>query len=433
MDSEFKKNRFALTAIIYATFLLDNILLTVIVPILPDYLASFKNSSSTQNIPPSVLYKNFDLHYIPNTMLNKHPVAGNTMKNVSKETQQHLVQGHEFNVEMENERVGLLLAIKAFVQLFFNPIVGSVLATRFGYKSTIFFGTISLLMASLFFAMGDSFLILLIARAIEGIGSSCVNVCGMSLIAHLYPEDHQRSKIMGIILGSIALGVLIGYPLGGFLYDFVSESAPFIIICGFLFTDLAFQLTFFDLTRNENEINDEENRVKHGSSQWIQLLSNKLIFCIALAIWMSTSAMAILEPLLPIWLIAHLHPKKWQLGTVFIPDSMGYFLGTNFFGTLSYKVGQIKMSVLAIMIVGISCVIIPEAKSVSSLIVPHFCLGLGIGVLDVSLVPYLARLTDAISQDETNENLDIDTASNYGSVYAIQQTAVSLAYSIGNN
>lgn len=99
--------------------------------------------------------------------------------------------------------------------------------------------------------MGDSFLVLLIARGIEGFGSSCVNVCGMSLIAHLYPEDHQRSKIMGIILGSIALGVLFGYPLGGFLYDFVSESAPFIIICAFLFTDLAFQLTFFDLTTNE--------------------------------------------------------------------------------------------------------------------------------------------------------------------------------------
>ena len=92
---------------------------------------------------------------------------------------------------------------------------------------------------------------LLIARGIEGIGSSCINVCGMSLIAHLYPEDQQRSKVMGVILGSIALGVLFGYPLGGFLYDFVSESAPFIIISAFLFTDLAFQLTFFDLTHNE--------------------------------------------------------------------------------------------------------------------------------------------------------------------------------------
>lgn len=139
--------------------------------------------------------------------------------------------------------------------------------------------------------------------------------------------------------------------------------------------------------------------------------------------------MAILEPLLPIWLITQLRPKKWQLGTVFIPDSMGYFIGTNFFGSFSYKVGQIKMSVLAIMVVGIACIIIPEAKNVSNLIIPHFCLGLGIGILDTSLVPFLARLTDTIMmQGNEAEN---DDASNYGSVYAIQQTAVSLAYSIG--
>jgi MFS transporter, DHA1 family, solute carrier family 18 (vesicular amine transporter), member 1/2 len=127
------------------------------------------------------------------------------------------------------------------------------------------------------------------------------------------------------------------------------------------------------------------------------------VFTIALAIWLSTSAMAILEPLLPIWLISHLHPKKWQLGTVFIPDSAGYFIGTNFFGAFAFRVGQVKMSVMAIMVVGISCFVvtiskvinftipitfylffskIPEAVSVSSLIIPHFCLGLGIGVLD---------------------------------------------------
>lgn len=140
--------------------------------------------------------------------------------------------------------------------------------------------------------------------------------------------------------------------------------------------------------------------------------------------------MAILEPLLPIWLITQLRPKKWQLGTVFIPDSMGYFIGTNFFGSFSYKVGQIKMSVLAIMVVGIACIIIPEAKNVSNLIIPHFCLGLGIGILDTSLVPFLARLTDTIIM-QGNEAENDDVASNYGSVYAIQQTAVSLAYSIG--
>lgn len=88
------------------------------------------------------------------------------------------------------------------------------------------------------------------------------------------------------------------------------------------------------------------------------------------------------------------------------------------------------MSVLAIMVVGIACIIIPEAKNVSNLIIPHFCLGLGIGILDTSLVPFLARLTDTIMMQD-NEAENDDVASNYGSVYAIQQTAVSLAYSIG--
>lgn len=61
-------------------------------------------------------------------------------------------------------------------------------------------------------------------------------------------------------------------------------------------------------------------------------------------------------------------------------------------------------------------------------------LGLGIGILDTSLVPYLARLADSLTQqkfDETADSSEDDITSNYGSVYAIQQTAVSLAYSIG--
>ena len=129
-------------------------------------------------------------------------------------------------------------------------------------------------------------------------------------------------------------------------------------------------------------------------------------------------------------MIAKLHPKKWQLGTVFVPDSLGYFIGTCCFGEFSYRVGQVKMSVFAIMIIGCSCVLIPEAKSVLSLIIPHFFLGLCIGVLDSSLVPFLAHLADSgiIAAPELSPN--DNSASSYGSVYAIQQTAVSLAYSV---
>jgi len=53
------------------------------------------------------------------------------------------------------------------------------------------------------------------------------------------------------------------------------------------------------------------------------------------------------------------------------------------------------------------------------LVLPHFLLGLGVGTADAALVPLLASLADS------------RLAASYGAVYALQQAAVSLAYSLG--
>lgn len=69
------------------------------------------------------------------------------------------------------------------------------------------------------------------------------------------------------------------------------------------------------------------------------------------------------------------------------------------------------------------------------LLLPHFGLGLGIGIIDAALVPLLATFVDATLAQE--EHMDMDskvnssssqTITSYGTVYAIQQTSVSLAY-----
>lgn len=46
----------------------------------------------------------------------------------------------------------------------------------------------------------------------------------------IYPEEKTRSQVIGIVLGSMALGVLIGYPFGGILYALNGKSAPFFVI-----------------------------------------------------------------------------------------------------------------------------------------------------------------------------------------------------------
>ncbi|XP_055677908.1 synaptic vesicular amine transporter [Lutzomyia longipalpis] len=433
MKSRVRESRDFVTALVYFSLFLDNVLLTVIVPILPDFLAQsgdvgLPENISTFNVPNGMLYtKTFDLHYVPN-MLRKHPLAGPSVLNLSTPIGPPPTV-RKVNLDEENVSIGILLGVKALVQLIFNPIVGGSTA-KFGYRIPIVFGTFNLLLAALVFAIGDNYISLVFARAVQGIGSACIGVCGMSLVAQLYPEEEKRSKIMGIVLGSVALGVLVGYPVGGCLYDFVGKAAPFYIVSILIGVDLLLQCKFLELIVPAET---PEDSAENNTMTWWPLCTDLIVFVVVLAICISTSTMAILEPCLPIWLLSNLNPKKWQLGTVFIPDSVGYLLGTNFFGKVAYQIGQIKIAVIALIMVGLSCILIPSATTVWSLMLPHFVLGLGIGILDAALVPFLATYVDQKYGGDVDggEGGNGEFFSNYGAIYAIQQMAVSLAYSIG--
>ncbi|XP_066586539.1 synaptic vesicular amine transporter-like isoform X1 [Prorops nasuta] len=358
--------RMIIVTVVYLSLFLDNILLTVVVPIIPDYLCTLDGNGNGD---------------------------GNGSTSCGDD---------------ENGRVGLLLSSKALVQLILNPAVGTITGTL-GYVKPLFLGNLCLLVSALLFAIGRTYEILFLARSIQGISSACIGVSGMSLVASQYPEEDKRSKVMGFVLGSIALGVLFGYPIGSVLYDLQGKMAPFLLVSCLIVLLICLQIFTLDIQTNTESVDEE--------TKWLHLLSNCHILIIAGAIWCSTSPMAILEPCLPIWLRSHVKPKKWQLGTVFIPDSLGYLVGTNFFSMVAYRYGRSKVAVVAMLLVGMSSIFIPLAGSMSQLVIPHLGMGLGIGVADAALVPLLASL--------------VDRNGNYGPVYSIQQVAVSLAYSLG--
>lgn len=117
-------------------------------------------------------------------------------------------------------------------------------------------------------------------------------------------------------------------------------------------------------------------------------------------------------------------------------------MSTNFLAIVAHKFGQIETAILALTVVGISALIvsppkksyfiwkiskiiarrtqIPHANSITSLVLPHFALGMGIGTLDVALVPMLASIVDNRYMND-DENVSGTSDSSYGAIYAIQQ------------
>ncbi|XP_059489232.1 synaptic vesicular amine transporter-like [Neocloeon triangulifer] len=377
--------KFSLVAVVYLAFLLDNVLLTVVVPIIPDFLYSIDSVGGHVLLPS----------------------------------------------DAENSKVALLLSSKALVQLFANPALG-FLITRIGYQLPLLLGTIMLFLVSLVFAVADDYFWLFTARSLHGLASASIAVAGMCGIAESFSEEKERSKMMGLVLGSMALGVLLGYPLGAVLYDLLSrKSAPFLLVAFLSVVCIICQCRRLDLSVDSLKLacselclqirtgyDDDEDENESGI---MQMLSQKCILLSAGSILISTSAMAVLEPCLPLWLMETIKPKKWQLGTVFIPDSLGYLIGTNFFGSLAYKFGYGFLALAAMFLVGVCAFLVSFAKTVLELTIPHFGLGLGIGVVDATMVPLMAQFVD----------LSTSSKAQYGPVYALQQGAVCLAYFFG--
>ncbi|XP_065312651.1 synaptic vesicular amine transporter-like isoform X4 [Gordionus sp. m RMFG-2023] len=397
-EDMFQRNRGSRKLVLFVVFmaiLLDNILLTIIVPIIPDYLYQQKLNKylAIQNDPSNIsetmlihtnkqdytLKKNGDkdLDYLFDR-LQYYDLMSELGKNYSATSispKLNMTLYRHVTLVEQNVKVGIMFASKAVVQLITNPFVGS-LTQRIGYEFPMFCGFLIMFLSTLTFAYGKSFYLLLVARAVQGIGSSLSSVSGMSMIADYYPDNKERGSAMGIALSGLALGVLIGPPFGGFMYQFFGKEIPFLILALFA--------------------------LGNGGS-----------------ITLSNMGIAMLEPSMPIWMMDTMNSAKWELGIAFLPASISYLIGTSSFGALGNKFGRWFCAMAGMILIGICLTLIPRARDLKGLILPNAGLGFSIGMVDSSMMPTMGNL------------VDVRHVAVYGNIYAIADVAFCLGYSLG--
>uniref|UniRef100_A0A1I8ENE0 MFS domain-containing protein n=1 Tax=Wuchereria bancrofti TaxID=6293 RepID=A0A1I8ENE0_WUCBA len=303
--NKYRHNRKMLLFIVYIALFLDNMLLTTVVPIMPEYLlrlshpnstdlllydklpvvthsrgrrtAFMENEKETRNEEEPFIWDDawetpMDVHaatewresplnpFSKSKNSRKKPLrkgsmiervfgkskttgTGMRMKttteatvtNENTEMNQRVmpnaaeeIQRHD-TLSEENVYVGLMFGSKALVQLLTNPWIGP-LTNKIGYTIPMFAGFCVMFLSTLMFTFGTSFAVLWLARALQGVGSACTSTSGMGMLAQAYPDDEERGSVMGIALGGLALGLLVGPPYGGVLYQWSGKELPFLLL-----------------------------------------------------------------------------------------------------------------------------------------------------------------------------------------------------------
>ncbi|PNF15360.1 Synaptic vesicular amine transporter [Cryptotermes secundus] len=416
-----RASRRLVLVIVAIALLLDNMLLTTVVPIIPEFLYEIRHpnesmvssttSTSTSTPTPTVTTPAppQPCNSQSGNLSEPASTAFETNITTTLSPEQALQKKRHEDLIKETVPVGMMFASKAFVQLLANPIVGP-LTHRIGYSIPMFTGFIIMFLSTLIFAFGRSYSVLFLARALQGIGSSCSSVSGMGMLAERYPDDKERGNAMGIALGGLALGVLIGPPFGGVMYEFVGKSAPFLVLSALALGDGLLQLLMLQPGVVKQESDPPSLKT---------LIMDPYIIVAAGAITFANMGIAMLEPSLPIWMMDTMDAGRWKQGVTFLPASVSYLIGTNLFGPLGHRMGRWLASLLGLIIIGICLMCIPLARNMNHLIVPNAGLGFAIGMVDSSMMPELGYL------------VDIRHTAVYGSVYAIGDVAFCLGFAIG--
>ncbi|VDO69227.1 unnamed protein product [Heligmosomoides polygyrus] len=488
---KYRNNRRVLLLIVYVALFLDNMLLTTVVPIIPEYLLRISHPNRTQlllynkhEIGKRQILWDDDAWEMPvpggtpyDDIWEENPLApqrkvsksrkkpkqkskgyskdgqsvdrlasncdpegialrlSNTSLHRSKmrfpptpstSSREEQKERHEI-LAKENVLVGLMFGSKALVQLIANPWIGP-LTNKIGYTLPMFAGFVIMFLSTILFAFGSSYGTLWFARAMQGIGSACTSTSGMGMLAQAYPDDMERGSAMGIALGGLALGVLVGPPYGGVLYQWAGKELPFILLA---------LLALFDGCRCRGD-DSEDNRlyVKFTALQFVvlqpkidrgepegstikQLAKDPYIIVAAGAITIGNLGIAMLEPSLPLWMMETWQAGSLERGAAFLPASISYLVGTNIFGPLAHKIGRWLSAFIGLIVIGFCLLAIPSATSVTGLIFPHLFMGFSIGMIDASMFPLMGYL------------VDLRHVGVYGSIYAIADAAFCFAFALG--
>jgi len=108
-------------------------------------------------------------------------------------------------------------------------LLGGRLGDLYGHRKLFLIGIVFFTVASLACGLANSQTLLIVARAIQGLGGAVVSAVALSLIMLLFTEDGERAKAMGVFGFVMAGGGTIGVLLGGLLTDALNWHWVFLV------------------------------------------------------------------------------------------------------------------------------------------------------------------------------------------------------------
>ncbi|MEV7799824.1 DHA2 family efflux MFS transporter permease subunit [Microbacterium foliorum] len=132
--------------------------------------------------------------------------------------------------ELGMDTLALSWVITAYVLAFGGLLLlGGRLADRYGHRRVFLIGTAGFVAASALAGLSISSEMLLAARALQGASAALLAPSALALLTHLFPDDRERTKALGVWGAVAGIGSAAGVLLGGVLTASLGWQSVFFV------------------------------------------------------------------------------------------------------------------------------------------------------------------------------------------------------------
>ncbi|CAK8687968.1 unnamed protein product [Clavelina lepadiformis] len=319
----------------------------------------------------------------------------------------------------ENFNKTAIYTAKSIFQAFSSVVIGPII-DRSGHKVAMYAGTVYLFITAIGFGLARSYPVLLFSATIHGIGSSCVTVGGMTMLAKTFNSKKERRKIFRLTLASIAASISGGLAVWSLLnpVDSTTNAATLFVIAVTMTSLGLCQLfqSYFDTKKVKKD--KKPNVWKFPTRFPLLMLEALLLLGLVVGVlfggfssWLTCRFMSFPE------LIS---------GTgkviVFLPAFFGFQLTASlvpYSPLSSHYLFPLTIAALGMAIISLGLLAIILSSSLFHIIICLLAVGCGCGLVASFIYPILAWL------------VTVSGMSNYGTVYGLADAIICVGFTAG--
>ncbi|KAG0330971.1 hypothetical protein BG000_011312 [Podila horticola] len=332
---------------------------------------------------------------------------------------------------------GLLLAMYAIGILLSSPLFGILGDAFVSRRIPMLIGLVGMLISTALFMVASNFYVFLAARLLQGVAGGSVWTLGLALITDVFPAEILGEQ-MGKVLVGYTLGLMMGPPLGGILYEHGGYQAPFIFICIITLIDFGCRALIIEEREEivkalrqqgkQSEAIEEEaevaaerkkERLEERTSFWKLLKNKRLIGCVVVTAC-NAFVFSGAEPTVPLHLANTFDLTSERIGLVFMAFSLPT-LTAPLSGALSDKLGAKVVCLVSLLLCGTGVLATGIFQNSLTMIILLFTI---VGITGTAiLTPILGELSAVVRTTGSGDG--------FARAYAMFNMAFSIGVLIG--